>query len=211
MAAKGKRASKAAEPAAAERILEATLALAEVQGWEEVRLRQVAEQLELPSSEVLAHYRDLDAVADAWFGKALEAMLATPPEELADLAPRERLHHLLMRWFDRLVVYRRVTGEMLSTKLYLSHPHHWVPMIFNLSRTIQWLRDCAGLDAGGLRRQVEEVGLTSLFLATLAVWVRDDSEGQARTRAFLARGLGLADEVLGRFDRAPLRRRRRQA
>jgi hypothetical protein len=66
-------------------------------------------------------------------------------------------------------------------------------MIFNLSRTIHWLRDAALLDAGGRRRQVEEIGLTALFLAALVVWQRDDSPDQASTRAFLRRRLAEAD------------------
>ncbi len=72
-------------------------------------------------------------------------------------------------------------------------------MIFILSRTVQWLRDAAGLDAGGRRRQVEEVGLSALFLATLAVWIRDDSSGQERTREFLDSRLSEADRVMGRL------------
>lgn len=201
MATKGRRKSaKVAATATADQILEATLALAEESSWDEIRLRLVAERLEIPLSEALKHYRDLDAVADAWFGRALAAVLASPPEGFAELPARERLHLMLMRWFDALARHKSVTGQMLSTKLYLSHPHHWVPMIFNLSRTIQWLRDAALLDAGGLRRQVEEVGLTSLFLATLAYWLRDESPAQERTRNFLARGLGIADEAMARFS-----------
>jgi hypothetical protein len=109
----------------------------------------------------------------------------------------------LLRWFDSLAGHRRVTGEMLAVKMYLPHPHHWVPMIFNLSRLIQWLRDAAGLDAGGHRRQIEEIGLTALFLATLAVWVRDGSPDQERTRRFLDRRLCTADKTMARlFGRA---------
>ena len=196
-----KKSAKKTEAAVDQRILEATLAMADEEGWSNLRLRRVAERLELPLSEVLSHYRDLDAVADAWFRRALAAMLSTPTDEIAALPARERLHLVMMRWFDCLAPYKRVTGEMLSGKLHLPHAHHWVPMIFNLSRTIQWLRDAAMLDAGGRRREIEEIGLTGLFLATLAVWLRDESEGQARTRAFLARGLGLADDILARCGR----------
>jgi hypothetical protein len=82
-------------------------------------------------------------------------------------------------------------------------------MIFNLSRTIQWLRDAGGLDAGGRRRQIEEIGLTGLFLATLAVWSRDDTLGQERTRRFLDRRLARADMLMrvacGRRRREPER------
>ena len=178
------------------RILEAALRHAEADGWEGVRLRRVAADLGIDLETVRRHYRDLDAVADAWFRLALDAMLATPAGDLAGRPPRERVNHLLLRWFDALAPHRRITAEMLATKLYASHPHHWVPMVFNLSRLIQWLRDGAALDAGGRRRQVEEVGLTLLFLATLALWCGDASPGQARTRRTLDWALRLADEAM---------------
>jgi AcrR family transcriptional regulator len=180
------------------RIVDTAIELAEESGWESLRLRRVAERLGVPLAEVLAHYRDLDAVADAWFARAWAAMLGPPPRGFATRPARERVHMVMMRWFDALAGHRRVTGEMLSAKLYPSHPHHWVPMIFNLSRTIHWLREAAMLDATGRRRQMEEVGLTGLFLATLRVWLRDDSEHQARTRDILRRRLAAADRVMAR-------------
>ncbi|MFQ6016865.1 MAG: hypothetical protein ACE5KF_01605 [Kiloniellaceae bacterium] len=201
----GKRAAprKPADPEA--RIVDAAIALAEEVGWDAVRLRQVAKRLKMPLAEVLAHYRDLDAVADAWFGRAWAAMLAPPPRGFAALPARERIHLVMTRWFDALAAHRRVTGQMLSAKLYPSHPHHWVPLVFNLSRTILWLREAALLDATGRRRQIEEVGLTVLFLATLTDWLGDGSEGQERTRDMLRRRLAAADRLMVRVwgARAP--------
>lgn len=173
----------------ADRIVDATLAMAEERTWEGVRLRVVAERLDVSLTEVLARFRDLDAVADAWFRRAWEAMLAERPDGFTERSPAERIETLLMRWFDALAPYRRVTGQMLAAKLYPSHPHHWVPLIFNLSRTIQWLRDAAGLDARSRQRQIEETCLTGLFLATLWVWLNDDTAEQRRTQEFLRRRL----------------------
>jgi AcrR family transcriptional regulator len=181
-----------------QRILDAALDLAEESGWESVRLRQVAERLGVPLTDVLARYRDLDAVADAWFRRAWAAMLAAPPEGFAARPARERLHLVIMRWFDALAGHREVTGQILAAKLYPAHPHHWVPLIFNLSRSIHWLREAALLDARGRRRQLEEVGLTALFLMTLAVWLGDGSPDQARTRAFLRHRLDHADRLMVR-------------
>jgi len=177
------------------RIVDAALLLAEEVGWDRVRLRQVAERVRMPLAELEGRFRDLDAVADGWLQRAMQAMLAPPPRGFAALPAQERLHVLLMRWFDALAPHRAVTAAMLRGKLYPSHPHHWVPMVFSLSRTIQWLRDAALLDAVGRRRQIEEVGLTTLFLATLAVWCRDDSPEQTRTRAFLRRRLAGCDRT----------------
>jgi hypothetical protein len=69
-------------------------------------------------------------------------------------------------------------------------------MVFNLSRLINWLRDAALLDASGRRRQMEEIGLTMLFLGALAVWQRDASEGRAETSAWLRRRLARADRQM---------------
>ncbi len=46
------------------------------------------------------------------------------------------------------------------------------------------------LDASGRRRQMEEAGLTWVFLQTLRVWLRDGTPGQEYTRRFLGRRLG---------------------
>ena len=185
----------------ADRIVDAAIALAEEEGvgWGGVRLRVVAERLGVKLTDVAAHYRDLDAVANAWFGRATAAMLAPPPRGFAGLPAENRLHLEMMRWFDALSAHKRVTGEMLAAKMHPPHPHHWVPMVFDLSRTVQWLRDAAGLDAGGRRRQVEEIGLTALFVATLRYWLRDASPNQEMPREGLARRLARADALMARL------------
>ena len=88
---------------------------------------------------------------------------------------------------------------MLATKLYAGHPHHNIALVLALSRTVQWIREAAHLDAGGRRRQIEEIGLTAVFAATVVFWLRDDSDGQIRTRQFLGRGLSGADGLMARM------------
>ena len=100
-----------------------------------------------------------------------------------------------MRWFDAQSAHRRVVGGMIRAKLHPSHPHYWVPIIFSLSRLIHWALDAARLDARGLSRQAEEVGLTLLFLRALGVWLKDASPGQERTRNFLRRNLRWMDRL----------------
>jgi AcrR family transcriptional regulator len=178
------------------RIVEAAVQQAEEVGWENVRLRLIAEDLGVPLEEIGSRVRDLDGVADAWFARAWKAMQQPLSPELAVLPAHDRLEAVLWRWFESLSGHRHVTVQMLKAKLWPFHPHHWVPLPFNLSRTILWLRDAAGCDDPSPRREVEEVGLTWLFLATLAVWSRDDSENQQRTRRFLHRRLGDASSLM---------------
>lgn len=183
------------------RIVDTALQLAEEAGWHRVTLREVSARLGLSMAVVQSHYRDLDAVADAWFARAWQGMLAEAPEGSHDLSAEARLQLHLMSWFDALAVHREVSCQMLREKLYPAHPHHWVPLVFNLSRTIQLLRDASCLAADGRQRQFEELGLSALFLATLRVWCRDDTAGQERTRAYLSRRLAAADRVMARLWR----------
>ena len=179
------------------RIVDAAVARGRVEGWDRVRLSDLSRDLKVPVSEVLGAYRDLDAIADAWFVRATAAM-ADAGTRAAGKASKARLEAAMLAWFDALAPERRVTAQMLRAKLYPAHPHHWGPMVFSLSRTIQLLRDVAGLGAAGRRRQIEEIGLSALFVAALGVWCNDESDGQKKTRAFIARWLAAADRALTR-------------
>jgi AcrR family transcriptional regulator len=188
-----------------ERIVDAALDLAEMHGWDAVRLHDVAERLGIGLDAVATRFRDRDAIADAWFARARDAMLEPTAEGFAAEPPHHRLYLLLCRWLDVLAPHRRVSVEMLKVKLWPFHPHHWMPLPFELSRIVLWWRDAAGLDSPPPRREVEEIALTWLFLGTLAIWSCDDSDGQTRTRRFLARRLADADCLLtaGRRLRVP--------
>ena len=179
-------------------ILDAALALAEESGWANLGLSKLARQLGMPLTVLHDGYRDTDAIADAWFARATDAMLAPHPEGFTQLSPKQRIEHLILCWFDALAPHRRVTAEMLAAKMHPPHVHHWGPMVFNLSRLIQLLRDAAGLRAGGRRRQLGEIGLTALFLMTLRVWCGDDTQDQARTRRFIGRYLNGAERLMTR-------------
>jgi AcrR family transcriptional regulator len=181
----------------ADRILDAALAEAAASGWYDLRLAAVAARAGVPLATVLKHYRDADAIADAWFARALAAMVEGDPPDAAE-PPSARAETVMMRWFAAQQEHRRIAGAMLRAKLHASHPHHWVPMVFSLSRLIHWVLDAARLDARGLARQAQEVGLTALFLRALPVWQRDDTPGLERTRAALRRGLGWLDRLPAR-------------
>ena len=183
-------------------LLDQALALAEAEGWEEVRLSRVAERAGVPLAEAGRRFRDVDAIADAWFGRARLAMLEVPAEELRGLPADERLARVIGRWLDALAAHRRVTGEMLRAKLHPGHPHHWVPMIFDLSRLVHDLLDAARVEGRGRVRQAQEIGLTLIVLATLRDWLQDTSSGQERSKPRLRRMLRRGGQMLACLGRA---------
>ena len=163
----------------------------------------------VPLSEVGQRFRDVDAVANAWFRRARLAMFEVPADELKGLTADERLARVLERWLDTLAAHRRVTGEMLGAKLYPSHPHHWLPMIFDLSRLVQDPLDAARVEGHGRVRQAQESGLTLVVLATLRDWLQDASSGQQRSKARLRRMLHRGGQMLACLGRAGVRGYRR--
>jgi AcrR family transcriptional regulator len=172
--------------------IDAALAVAAERGWEGVRLHLIADRLGVPLADVGARFRDVDAVANAWLARARGALLAVGPMELDGLQADARLALVVGRWLDHLAPHRRVFRQVLGAKIYPSHPHHWVPLVFDLSRLVHDLLDAAGVEGAGRLRQAQEIGLTAIVLATLADWLTDRSEGQAASRERLRRRLARA-------------------
>lgn len=183
-----------------EQIIDAALELAAADGWEAVRLHAVADRLGVSLDAIRRHFAEKEEVVDAFLDRADAAMLArAQADDLAGAVPRERLRALLLAWFAALAPWRRTVRDMLGGKLEPGHLHVQLPGLLRVSRTVQWWREGAGLDAVFLRRALEETALSSLFLATLVRWLNDDSEDAKATAEFLDRGLELAEATAQRL------------
>ena len=178
------------------RIVDAAIGLGEQKSWEAVRLHDVAAALGITLDDVRRYFREKEDVVDAWFDRADSLMLkeAEAPDFLA-LTPRQRLHRLMMTWLGALAPRRRVTTQMICGKLEPGHLHIQIPGLLRISRTVQWMREAARRDATGIRRALEETGLTTIYLMTFVCWMNDDSSGSASTRRFLDRCLATTESL----------------
>jgi AcrR family transcriptional regulator len=183
------------------RVVEAALSIADEVGWEQVRLHAIADRTGLSLPEIGARFRDVDAIANAWFAQARQATLAVTAEELDGRLADERLSIAFGRWLDHLTPQREVARQILRYKLHPPHLHHWVPLVFDLSRLVHDILDVARVEGAGRLRQAQEVGLTLIVLATLREWLRDDSPAQEWSKERLARRLGRAGRLARRIDR----------
>ena len=177
-----------------QRVVDAALALAAEVGWEEVRLSTIADRIRMPLAEIGRHFRDVDTIANAWFDSARLAMLALPAAELAGRPADERIALAFIAWLDGLALHRQVAADVLRHKLYPSHPHHWVPLIFDLSRFVHDLLDVARVPGSG-GRAGPEIGLTAITLVTLASWLQDESPAQEHSKRGLRRRLARAGRL----------------
>ena len=193
----------------ADAILDIALTLAEERGWEAVRLHRVAAAAGITLDDIRRHYREKDALIDAWFDRADAAALALAASgELAALTPRERLFRLIMAWLAALAPHHRVTRQMILSKCEPGHLHIQIPAVMRISRTVQWLREGAMLEDSGLARALAETAVTGIYLATFLCWLGEEDAETPRTRRLLDGLLARAERVaLGcpLFDAAPAR------
>lgn len=183
-----------------EAIVDTALELGEQSGWEAVHLHQIAQALGIALADIAQRFAHKDAIAEAWFDRADQALLAAPSAPGWDqLDPPGRLHAAVFAWLDALAPHRRLSGQMLRYKLQPEHLHLQALGAVRVSRTVQTLREVAGLQAAGWRREAEEAALTAMYLSTLLSWLRDDSAGAAVSRDGLRRWLARADFVARRL------------
>ena len=179
-----------------EAIVDTAITIAERSNWEAVRLFDVATELNITLDDIRVYFREKEDLVDAWFDRADGEMLkAAETVEFLSLPSRDRLQHLIMAWLDALAAHRKVTRQMIGAKLEPGHLHIQIPAIMRVSRTVQWMREAAQRDTTFVRRALEETALTTIYLATFAYWMQDDSENSQNTREFLAHKLKMAESL----------------
>jgi AcrR family transcriptional regulator len=185
----------------AEIILDSALTIAEESSWEQLRMHDIAVRLAISLDDIRQHYPQKDDLVEAWFDRADRAMLKrAAAADMLSLPIRKRLYHIITSWLDAMSGHRRVTRDMLLYKLEPGHIHLQVLGIMRISRTVQWFREAAWMDATHLRRILEESVLTGIYLSTFMYWLNDASPDQVATRQFLDRQLGRAESAALRLD-----------
>ena len=179
----------------ANQILDTALSLAESSSWEKIHLYTIAQKLEISLDQIRQNYPQKDDLVEAWLDRADSAVLnISPTPDFIHLSVRERLHKVIMTWFEALASHRRITGEMLLYKLEFGHIHLQALGIMRISRTVQWFREASQIDTTGLRRILEETGTTTIYLTSFARWLNDDSPEFSKTREFLDKSLLNAEQ-----------------
>ncbi|EAR22183.1 TetR/AcrR family transcriptional regulator [Nitrococcus mobilis] len=197
-------ANTAPYPATADqRILDTAITLAERVGWEAVRFADVADALGIGLDDIRRHYREKEAIADAWFDRADAVMLQAAAGERAKLLPElERVEDCIIAWLGALDTHRRVTREIILNKLEPGHLHVQIPAVLRISRTVQWVREACGRPQTFVLRALDESVLTTLFVTTFAYWLLNPRDNLQATRRFLHRLLRLA-AAFGRLPPLP--------
>jgi len=191
-----KSATKAQSVDVTQQIIDTAFELAVERGWRDLSLAEIAEAAGLPLSAVYPVFPSKQSILEGFASRVDAEMLAEPVEGLESPA-RDRLFDMLMRRFDALQPYKEALGVISQDQL--RDPLATCCGLGRLGRSMAATLEAAGFSTTGCRGVLRIKGLSAIYLATLRVWLRDDSEDMAKTMAQLDKQLARVDSFIGRL------------
>lgn len=155
-------------------------------GWGMTALTATAERLGIDADVAKLAFPDgALQMIDAWFASVDEDMRAAcPAEVLAAMKIRERITHLVETRLELLAPHREA---LRRAQAILANPLNAKTATRLGWRAADAMWRSAGDTATDYNHYTKRAILGSVYAATLMVFVNDDSEDWADTRAFLAR------------------------
>ena len=172
-------------------VIDAALALAATRGWRALTLADIAEAAKLPLSQVYPAYASKAAILGGFTRRIDAEVLAGEEPDAGEGNARDRLFDVLMRRFDALKPHREALGNIVCDQA--RDPVSALCGLGRLERSMAAMLEAARLSAGGLRGLLRAKALGVTYLATLRVFLRDDSADLAATMAALDRNLSRLD------------------
>ena len=176
-------------------VIDTAMKLAAERGWRDLSLAEIADAAKLPLSKVYPVFPSKTAILGAFWRQIDAAVLAAEEAGAREGSAHDRLFDALMRRFDALRPYREALGNIVCAEA--GDPVSALCALCRLKRSMACMLEAARLSATGLRGALRVKALGLAYLATLRVFLRDDSPDMAATMAALDRNLS----HLGRLAR----------
>jgi ubiquinone biosynthesis protein COQ9 len=169
-------------------------------GWSEAAVAAAAAELGVPADRARLAFKEGPAqMIDAWFDAVDRAMLlAFPPERIEAMKIRERIRELILFRFELILPQREALRRALAI---LAMPQNLAEAARLAWRAADRIWRLAGDTATDFNHYSKRVTLIGVYGSTSLVFLDDDSEGLAATRAFLDRRI---DDVMN-FEKAKAR------
>jgi ubiquinone biosynthesis protein COQ9 len=165
-------------------------------GWKAAARDLSADQLGVDRDVALLALPDATAMIDAWFASIDRGMVETlPPETLSKMKVREKIAALVEARLDLLAPHRETLRRALAILAMPTNVAHGAKLGWRAA-DLMWR--AAGDTATDYNHYTKRAMLGGVYAATITVFLDDESEGQADTRAFLARRI----EGIMRFEKA---------
>ena len=178
-------------------LIDTALRLAAERGWARLSYGDIAAVAKVPLSKAYPVFASKAAIL-AGFSAMIDAKVLDELEDDEEGDARDRIFDVLMNRFEALQPYRLGLGNILLDMT--RDPCAAACAAGSLRRSMALMLEAAGLSASGAKGLLRVKGMAAIYLATLRVWLRDDSLDLAKTMAALD---GYLRRIEGLLRRAP--------
>lgn len=179
-----------------DKIVLASLSLAETQGWDYVTLKDIAKEAKISMSDLYGVIDDRNDVL-VLLGRMIDRRVMEGVSQIDGASPREALFDLLMDRFEILNDYRPGLIAILNTFKY--DPKQILVSCPHLCRSMSWMLGAAGIRTSGFKGALTLAGLTGLYLKVLKVWMNDETPDLSSVMSALDKDLGRAEDMAEMF------------
>jgi AcrR family transcriptional regulator len=185
-------------PLPRDRIVDALLALAAVQRWDEITLPMIAREAGSSLADLRDQFPSKGAILGAYTRRIDRIVLDGTSADMASEPVRERLLDIVLRRLDALEPHKAAVREirrgLMADPLSLAAANR---LALNSWR---YMLAAADIDTEDGLAPVRLQGAVLLFNRVLDVWFDDDTPDLARTMARLDRELQGAERIMGRIE-----------
>lgn len=174
-------------------VIRAAFDLAARLGWRYVSLADIAGESKLSLDKLYSRYRSKTEILIAFTRGIDAAVLAGTGAPSEDESVRDRLFDTLMRRFEALGPYKDGLAAVLRDGA--GGPAALLCGGASLLRSMAWTLESVGVSSNGLKGRLRTKGLLVVYLSSLRVWLRDETEDLAPTMAALDRRLARAESL----------------
>ena len=177
-----------------DRVLDAALKLASGMRWRDVSMEMIAEESGASLGRVYELFPSRMALLNAFIRRTDKAVLAGHDFGDASEPVRERLLDVIMRRLDALAPYKDAVASI--TRDLGRDPGALLCAGPAFVNSMAWSLEAAGVSASGLPGIVRTKGLAAIYLSAIRVWLRDDTQDQSETMAYIDKNLKRAESAM---------------
>ena len=185
-------------------VIDTAFDMAAERGWRDLSLAEIAEAAKVPLSTLYPLFPSKQAIIEGFADQVDAAVMADEDREGSEAPAHDRLFEVLMHRFEAMQPKREAIGAILQDQL--RDPLMICCGLGRLGRSMAATLEAAGFSTSGLRGLVRVKGISAVYLSTLRVWLRDESDDMAKTMAFLDKQLRRVDALASRMSGSGMKR-----
>tara|TARA_B100001123_G_C15325876_1_gene1029508 strand:+ start:2550 stop:3158 length:609 start_codon:yes stop_codon:yes gene_type:complete len=183
----------------AEQILSAALVLIADHPWRGISMEMIAEASGASLTTVYKYYPAKLDLVSGFIERINKRLLAAHDFKDRNEPKRDRLIDVLMRRFELLDPNKRAVRSIIIGSVF--DPYSTLSLIPTFTKAMAWSLEAAGLNTSGFAGLVRIKAVSLIYLSTMRVWLKDESEDLSSTLSYLDQSIRRVESILFTFEK----------